>query len=118
MKDLSRLQETTVSVPILCVRDNSRDVVPLSTAVYRANRRYQVAPRGCSWGSIGGTDNDWFPYLTLQNRDWPEVQGARLKAQRSSKLIAESAKPKGVKRRKGSKQQILLGEKWLLIQEL
>jgi hypothetical protein len=46
------------------------------------------------------------------------VQGARLKAQRSSKLIAESAKPKGVKRRKGSKQQILLGEKWLLIQEL
>jgi len=34
-----------------------RDVVPLSPAVRKANRRNKMVPRACPWGSTAGNTN-------------------------------------------------------------
>jgi len=46
-----------------------RDVVPLSPAVRKANRRNKVVPRACPWGST--LREKWYP-LILSEIDTPE----------------------------------------------
>ena len=79
-------------IPTFCGLDYGRDVVPLSPAVRKANRRNQVVPLACLCGSTGVTDNDWFDFLSQQ----PGIDGMNFWQARQRKKILQPVIPETI----------------------